>query len=204
MTHVKITTGKRSWRELITALKAEVTQWTEGRLWWWRGLSLAWLVYIAVRHLSDPLYTSLFGGLDLGIHEGGHLLFSWAPKFIMVLAGSFTQCAAPLIAAWLFLRQPDYFAVPVCGAWFADNLYSVAAYVSDARAMELPLVSVGGGQTEHDWNYILGSLGLLRWDTFFGGAIRLLALVIMALSLAAGAWILWTMARSSKQPASSS
>jgi len=61
--------------------------------------------------------------------------------------------------------------------------------------MALPLVSVGGGGAEHDWHYILGTLGLLRFDTFLGGSLRAAAFLVAAASLAAGAWILWRMAR---------
>src|SRR5207253_2494489 len=47
-------------------------------------------------------------------------------------------------------RQPDWFAVTFSGAWLATNLYGVATYVADAREMDLPLVTVGGGEPGHD------------------------------------------------------
>lgn len=182
--------------EFGKALAEDALSWCEGRLWWWRAPILAWLVWISVRHLADPLYQSLFGGLNLGIHEGGHLVFGWAPQFVMAFGGTLLQCAAPVASAWMFLRQPDYFAVPVCGVWLADNLYGVAAYMGDARAQELPLVTVGGGEAEHDWGYMLGSLGLLKLDTTFAAFLRLAAFALAWSSLAAGGWILWKMARS--------
>ncbi len=185
-------------RRFGSALRGEVREWSSDRVWWWRAPVLAWCLYIAVRHLADPLYTSLFGGINLGIHEAGHLVLSFMPKFIMAAGGTLFQCAAPVVAAWLFLRQPDYFAVPFCGAWLSDNLYGVAAYIGDARAMELPLVSVGGGEADHDWNYMLGTLGLLNFDTALAALVRVIAFVLMAASLAGMAWVLWTMARARK------
>jgi hypothetical protein len=139
------------------ALKEEVADWCEGRSWAWRAPILAYLAYAGVRHLADPLYASLFGGINLGIHELGHMALSFAGQWVMVLGGSLFQLAAPLVAAFLLLRQPDYFALPVCGAWFSTNLYSVATYMADARALDLSLVTVGadGGEVEHDWNYLL-------------------------------------------------
>ncbi len=80
------------------------------------------------------------------------------------------------------------------GAWgVAQNLWKVAVYVQDARAEELPLV--GGG--EHDWNYLLGRLGLLNQDRLIGDGIRLLGVLVYVWSCAMG----WTYARTTtKEP----
>ena len=177
--------------------KARVEAWCEGRSWLVRTPVLLWLAYVAVRHVADPLYTSLFGALNLALHEGGHLLFGYLPgEFVGVAGGTVLQIAAPVLSAAMFLRQPDYFAVTVGGAWLATNLYNVAAYVADARALELPLVTVGDGECEicHDWAYMLGQLGLLSFDTTLAGLVRVAAFAVMWSSLAAGAWMLWRMA----------
>jgi hypothetical protein len=111
----------------------------------------------------------------------------WAPR------GPLLQVAAPLVSARMFTRQPDYFAAAFCGTWLATNLYNVAAYVADARAQDLPLVSVGGGEVTHDWSYMLGVLHLLEWDTRLAGLVRLAAFLVAWSSVAAGAWLLWEM-----------
>ena len=179
------------------SLEKEIGAWCAGKVWQWRAPILAWLAYIGVRHLFDPMYTSLFGGLNLGIHEGGHIAMGWAPEFFMVAGGTLFQLAAPLIAAFLFLRQPDYFAVPFCGAWLSINLYNVATYVGDAREMGLPLVTVGSGEggVEHDWNYMLSALHLINLDTAIAGLIRVLAFALMWGSILACAWVLRKMAK---------
>ena len=41
-----------------------VETWCRGRFWPARALLLVWFVYVGVRHLADPLYTSLFGALN--------------------------------------------------------------------------------------------------------------------------------------------
>ena len=67
-------------------LFARLSEWTErvqdwcaGRSWLVRAPLLLGLVYVAVRHIADPLYTSLFGALNLALHEAGHLLFGYLP-----------------------------------------------------------------------------------------------------------------------------
>lgn len=182
--------------ERLDTAKSEVRAWCSGRIGYWRAPLVLYLAYVGVRHLLDPEYSSLFGGINLGIHELGHLLFMWAPQFVTVFGGTFLQCAAPVIAAALFLRQPDYFAVPVCGAWLSTNLYNVATYMADARSLALPLVTVGpeGGDVEHDWNYLLDAMGILSWDTTLAALTRVLAFLLMWSSLALAAWMLWVMA----------
>jgi hypothetical protein len=185
------------WRARLEEVADEVDAWCAGRSWLARTPVVAWFAWIGVRHLADPLYESLFGALNLGIHEAGHLLFSWFGLFLMVAGGTLLQLAAPLGSAVMFWRQPDWFALPICGAWLATNLYNVATYMADARAMELPLVTVGGGEplVGHDWNYLLGTVGLLAQDAFLAGALRLLAFVVLWGSLAVATWMVVRMAR---------
>lgn len=169
----------------------DVDEWCAGRSPWPRAPLLLFMAYVSVRHLGDTDYTSLLGALNLGIHEAGHLLFSFLSwDFLTVLGGTILQLAAPVISAFLFFRQPDYFAVPFCGTWLATNLYNVATYVADARELDLPLVNVGGGEGDHDWNYLLSAVGLLDHDTRLATLVRLLAFVVAWGSIAAGGALL--------------
>jgi hypothetical protein len=184
------------WRARLRELAEEIDEWCAGRSWLARAPLVLWFAWIGVRHLADPLYESLFGALNLGLHEAGHLLFSWLGLFLSIAGGTFLQLAAPLVSAAMFWRQPDYFALPICGAWLATNLYNVATYLGDARAMDLPLVTVGDAESViHDWNYLLGATGMLRLDTFFAGGVRLVAFVLLWGSLALAVWMLVRMAR---------
>jgi hypothetical protein len=180
------------WRETVE-------QWCEGRSGLVRLPVLLWLAHVGVRHVADPLYTSLFGALNLGVHEAGHLLFGYMPgEFLTVAGGTILQLAAPVASAAMFLRQPDYFAVTVCGAWLATNLYNVATYMADARAQELPLVTVGDGECVicHDWAYMFGRLGMLSLDTTIAGVVRVMAFGVMGGALVAGGWMIVRMVRS--------
>jgi len=178
----------------LAPARADAEAWCAGRSWVWRAAVLAYLVWAGVRHLRDPLYGSLFGGITLGIHELGHLLLGFAGTFLGVAGGSLAQIAAPAVAAWLLARQGDYFGVAVGGAWEAFSLWNLATYVGDARARDLPLVGLSPDPV-HDWNYLLGKLGILSWDRGLAALTRLLAFSVWAASIAFGAWLCLRMAR---------
>lgn len=184
-------------RERAAHVRDAVEEWCEGRAWLLRAPRAAWMAWAGVRHLADTDYASLFGALNLGIHEAGHLLSSWlGSDFLTTAGGTLLQCAAPLAAAVMFARQPDYFATAFFGSWLATNLYSIATYIADAGELDLPLVSAGGGDSEvgHDWNYMLAELGLLSYDTTLAALVRVAAFLLMWGSIAVQSLMLWRMA----------
>jgi hypothetical protein len=180
---------------VLESLRADARDWCAGRSWIWRALLLAYLLRVGVGHLRDPEYSSLFGGITLGIHELGHVLLSWAGQFVSIAGGSLAQVAAPAAGAWLLYRQRDYFGVAVAGAWEAFSLWNLATYVGDARTRALPLVGLVADPI-HDWNWILGRLGILGADRTLAALTRLAAFSIWSASLLLGAWLCATMAKS--------
>jgi hypothetical protein len=114
---------------------------------------------------------------------------------MMVAGGSIAQTAAPLIAAFLFFRQPDFFAIAVCGGWLSSSLFNMATYMADATMLELDVVTIGGGEpiTPNDWRYLLESAGLLLWDQRLAHALRFAASLLMLASIAFGCWLVWKM-----------
>ncbi|MFN2386804.1 MAG: hypothetical protein ABR576_11065 [Thermoanaerobaculia bacterium] len=182
----------------LAAFRDDAAAWCAGRSCVWRAVLLAYLAWVGVRHLRDPFYSSLFGGITLGIHELGHLLLSWAGQFPGVAGGSLAQVAAPAAAAWRLYRQRDYFGVAVAGAWEAFSLWNLATYVGDARAMELPLVGFVSDPI-HDWNWLLSKLGILTWDRGLATLARFSALTVWAAALALGVWLCRTMAGARKR-----
>jgi len=173
-----------------------VVEWCRERSALARLPLVLYMAWIGVRHLADTDYASWFAALNLGIHEAGHLLFGWQPwQFLTVAGGTLLQLAAPLASTWMFYRQPDYFAIAVCGGWLSTNLYGIATYAADAQALELPLVNVGGGEVDHDWAYMLEGVGLIEWDHTLAFLIRAFAFAVMWVSVAAAVAMLWWMAR---------
>jgi hypothetical protein len=97
---------------------------------------------------------------------------------------------------WNFYRQKDFFALALCFGWLSTALFDVARYAGDARAMVIPLVAPFGGGDEgvsHDWNYLLGQLGILEFDQAVAFVFRSLAVVSMLVALGGASWLLWQM-----------
>lgn len=133
----------------------EARDWARGRMWIPRALLLVYLVYADYRLFSNPESSTIFSGITLAFHEMGHVVFSLFGQFICVLMGSGTQVLIPIIVIVLFYKQQgDFFGMAVGGFWLSFSLFELARYVADARAMELPLVTLGGGDPQHDWNYL--------------------------------------------------
>jgi len=139
-----------------------------------------------------PDHYGWLDGLDLAIHEFGHPAFGVFGEFVGFLGGTLMQLLMPAIFVAYFWRRGDRHAAMVALWWVAQSLWNVAVYVQDARAEELPLL--GGG--EHDWNYLLGRLGLLQQDRLIGGGVRLVGILLCAWSCIMG----WTYASGSAEP----
>lgn len=138
--------------------------------------------------LRTPNSGRLLDGVDLAIHETGHIVFSPFGEVITALGGTLFQLLIPATFVVYFWRRRDRFAAGFALWWVAQNLWNISVYVRDARAQELPLV--GGG--EHDWTYLLGEAGWLARDVALGEAVHALgvAVYLAAIGLAiAGATI---------------
>lgn len=174
---------------MIRALLDDVDHWCTDRRFLVRAPALVYFLWVWVHHASRPMYRSVFGGLNLGVHELGHFVFGPFGDVIGALGGSLFQCLVPLVGMGMFLRQRDYFAVTVAWGWLATNFFEVSVYAADAVVMRLPLVTPGGGHPIHDWNYILGAMGWLRYTDQVAGWIRLAGHLSMLASLAGMAYL---------------
>jgi hypothetical protein len=187
-----------SFRSFFLSLFDDAMDWCKGRSPIVRLPFLVYLGYVGVQHVRDPLYNSWFGGLIFGLHEFGHVLFSGFGEFMAVAGGSIFQLAVPLISVGMFLYQRDYFGIAVAGCWESFSLYNLATYIGDAQAMELPLLSIGGGDAYHDWEYLLVHLGMLEHDAKIATITRGIGFVVLIGSWIWGAWVCYRMARAGK------
>src|SRR5712672_1998283 len=145
-------------------------------------------------------YIPLLSDIDLAIHEFGHMLFmpfgiQFLGNTMMILGGSLTQVAFPLVFFGYFMRKHDdaprdLFAAMVCLWWSGINLLSVAIYCADSRAGQLMLIDGSTGQESdgHDWNNLLGRWGLLQHDIGIARGMRAIAWLICVGSIIVAVW----------------
>ena len=150
---------------------------------------MVWTWQFARVPMGESAADSILHLPNLVFHEAGHVLFSPFGRFMTVLGGSLFQFALPLGIAVAFLVQHNPFGAMVCTWWAGENLIDVAPYIADARALQLVLL---GGKTGaevqgHDWEYILASLGWMRFDRTLGLWAHRTGLLMMLAALIWGA-----------------
>ncbi len=139
---------------------------------------------VLARDVTVPRFLD---GVDLVVHEAGHLFFRWLGEFLQVAGGTMGQLFVPAAFTVYFFLRRERLSSAVTLFWVGQNLFNISVYIKDAQTMELPLVSVGGGEdTIHDWHYLLSKLGLLRWDHAIGTMVYLLGLLVIVVSVAGG------------------
>jgi hypothetical protein len=183
-----------SYRErAVDGFQTQLRAWCRGRHGAPRALVLAWLAWVLVYLWQDPAigglldFPNLFSGINLGIHELGHMVFRPLGRTMEIAGGSLLQCMAPIAGMVMQRREGDWFGICFCGGWLATNLFSVGVYMADARAQSLPLVSPFSSHPLHDYALLFGDFGLLDSCEQIGLGFKLLASVAMLLSLAGGA-----------------
>jgi hypothetical protein len=146
----------------------------------------ALLAFYGFRLLLHPEGGSLMDSVDLPIHETGHLVFAPFGEFIQFLGGTLFQLIMPAAFVVYFMRSKDRFAASCALWWVGQNLWNISVYVADARAELLPLV--GGG--EHDWAYLLGRMGWLKFDRLIAHDIWFVGVMIYCVSIGGAALVL--------------
>jgi len=184
---------------LWSALILEIKNWCTGRFWVLRVPVLLYFAYILVRKLFDWQSYTLFDGINLGIHEMGHPMFSAFGRWMNVAGGTILQCFAPLASMVVLGKQRDYFGIVFCIAWLATNLIGISVYMSDATDLDLNLVTIGGGgppvpkEEMHDWHILFDSMGLLLYDKQIGGFVYWLGMLTLLASIILGAILVYWM-----------
>jgi hypothetical protein len=99
-----------------------------------------------------------------------------------VWGGTLLQWLVPFALAsyFFFYRQTTAFVFALF--FFFENWLYTATYMADARAMALPLVSIGGGEGDenmHDWHNIFSHMGVLDHDLQIAHVVRTLGWIGM-------------------------
>lgn len=158
-----------------------------------RAVGLVILLVLTLKVLGQGLAMAQGGvlwflhGVNLVFHEAGHVIFGFFGEFVGIAGGSLNQVLIPVLATVAFLRTRQYASAAVTLFWTGQSLADVAVYAADGRAMALPLLAEG---LIHDWNWLLGRLGLLgsaepigRLMFGLGALAMLAALILLGLDL---------------------
>ena len=125
----------------------------------------------------DPAQWRFIDGINLVIHEAGHMLFMPFGEFLMIAGGSLWQVNMPAAFVWYFRRQAQPYSAALALFWVGQSMLNVSVYAGDAVVMQLPLL--GGQDSLHDWNYLLERMGWLDSTAAIAGMMRFAATLII-------------------------
>lgn len=165
-----------------------------------RALFLALLTIYGLKLISTPILlfpdnsSQFLHGVNLVFHEAGHVLFSPFGRFLHVLGGTLGQLMVPAVLMIAFLLKRNCFGAAVGLWWLGESLLDIAPYIHDARAGQLMLLGgVTGSEVEdyHDWEVLLGKLGMLQYDHLLAKTAFGLGSILMLTAMAWGGWLVF-------------
>lgn len=188
-----------SWTERLPFLTALEEDWLPVP----RAVFLVAAAFYAMFLLQLATGTGFPKWMDLvfiPVHEGGHLLFRFFGEFIAVAGGTLLQLGVPLMLAAYFILHRQVQGAAFCIFFFFEQFLPISIYMADARAQELPLLTVGDSDDViHDWNYLFGKFGLLDHDTQIARVVRVIGWIGMVATVA---WMIWRSLRAREPQAS--
>ena len=139
------------------------------------------IVALAYASWASGAYIPFLWGVDLGIHEFGHLVTYWAPWQVCAAAGSVSQVAVPIAAAvYALVARRNRPGAGFFAAWAGCSARNVAVYIADAPYQRLPLF--GGDGALHDWAQLLQGRPMLYAGTIATG-VEVLGWLLIATGL---------------------
>lgn len=139
---------------------------------------------LALLYRGEDSWIPVLDSANLAFHEAGHLVYGVFGEAAGLYGGVLGQLTFPLVAIGAFYFRRDATGLAVGAIWAAQNLFNIARYMADARAQELPLV--GGG--DHDFARIFSRWGVLHRDVQVAQDTRVIAWLVIGITLA---WLAW-------------
>ncbi|MEN8145696.1 MAG: hypothetical protein ABFS14_12185 [Gemmatimonadota bacterium] len=149
-----------------------------------RLILLAAMVAYAALYAVNPQYLGALNGITEAVHQGGHGIFDEFSEVAGAFGGTIAQLGLPLVITFVLLLAGIRFGAALGTAWLAQNLFSVAGYMSDAADQELTLTAAEAGR--HDWNYLLHHFDLLENAELLSGAVHMMGFVALVIAIIAG------------------
>ncbi len=137
------------------------------------SLYFVWCAY-------DPSQWHLIDGVNLVIHEAGHLIFSPLGEFMMIAGGSLFQVIMPALFVGYFAYHSKFYSAALVLFWVGESILNISVYAGDSLVLQLPLL--GGQDSVHDWNYMLASLNLLQATAKIAGVIRVIGTIVIIIA----------------------
>lgn len=177
-----------SWAERLPFLEALEEGWQPVP----RAVFFIALVFYAVFLIQAAQGASLPKFMDLvfvPIHEGGHLLFRFFGQTIAIAGGTLLQLGVPLMLASYFILQRQVQGAAFCVFFFFEQFLPISVYMADARAQQLPLLTVGDTDyVIHDWTFLFTKFGVIDHDVQIAHAFRVAGWMGMVATVA---WMAW-------------
>jgi len=177
-----------AWRQLLLPVPDDINPVILGA----KALLWAALVIWGARFMWASVESNFAGRsflhlVNLPFHEAGHIIFSPFGSLIKALGGTLGQLLMPA-ACWVVLlfRTRDAFGAAVAQWWLAQSCMDIAPYINDARALNLVLLGGVTGKdvpNYHDWEFILGKLGLLQLDHVLAQMVQCIGVGLMLAAL---------------------
>lgn len=165
---------------------------SKNTFWYWKIPIYFFYFYILYKYLKNPNYQGIFGGINLGMHEFGHMVLIFFGEYIHVVGGTLFQILLPTLLGIYLYKQQDYFGVTFIMIWLGTNFFNIATYIADAQKQILPLVSIGiESKTIHDWNYLLGKTNLLDSAEQIAMSVRGLGIIFILTGIATATLIFY-------------
>ena len=181
-----------SWTERLPVLETLEDDWSRVP----RYALIGWLLFYALflyQAARGRGFLLMIDVVFVPIHEGGHLLFSYFGQFLHIAGGTLLQLLVPFTLAAYFAFQRQLQGAAFCTFFCFEQLLPIATYMADARAQDLPLLTVGDPEfVIHDWNYLFNVLGVLDHDTQIAAVARGIGWLGMIGTAAWFAWKSWS------------
>jgi len=129
----------------------------------------------------DPYQWHLLDGVNLVIHEAGHLFFRPFGEYLMIAGGSLLQVIMPALFVFYFFWNKKVYSAALVMLWVGESILNVSVYAGDSLKLQLPLL--GGQDSVHDWNYLLTRAGLLASTSKIERLIRLCGTLVILIGL---------------------
>ena len=121
------------------------------------------------------------------VHEGGHgvCYLLHCPEFFTAANGTIFQLLFPFLIGYYYKKKKHIFKWLIAIFFLGISLHYTAWYISTAdQGLFLPAnKSFLGVDGKHDFNYILSSLNILKYNHLISGIFRFIAFCIMIYSV---------------------